>query len=260
MTHPARPIWQVFQQATDLYETVVRERDAAIRDRNQWKASSKTWKADARTLLEAKIGWSQALRKMARRSVEHLEDYHAVYAVMINQLEDTRRLRKALRDLLDALNRERGEDLTPLMKVAEETLNGPPPTCPTCGEIEYGHVCYDTEASKFLGAIAASLDVEAGLTHVLARAEHHEELQEEAQQDAEAQAELDETFNGGPVNRAAAKLCQQYLSEFLHLPPGLPGIQFKELTEEGREVYRKLVRIVATELDADEHEKLREED
>jgi DNA repair exonuclease SbcCD ATPase subunit len=245
MTHPAKPLWPTLQQVSDQFADLTQDRD-------RWKAASKTWKSDVRALLVSNAAWSKGLRKMARRSVEHLLDYHAVHAVLINQLQDTRRIRKALRDLLDAINRDQGEDLDQLMKIAEQSLNGPPPQCPVCHEIEYGHICVDTP-------------------RVDTRADHAEAFQEEAQLLAESLAEQDEidaevaaTYEEQQhlTNQAAEALCKQYLAEFLHLPAGLPGVQFRELTDEGREVWRRLVRIVACELlpDTSEFEKLREED
>lgn len=45
-------------------------------------------------------------------------------------------------------------------------------------------------------------------------------------------------------DKAAAALCDMYLDEILTLPPGLPGIRFHEVTQEGRDVYRRLVDAV----------------
>lgn len=51
------------------------------------------------------------------------------------------------------------------------------------------------------------------------------------------------------VDRAASALCDAYLGELLIRPKGLPGVRFHELTEGGKDVYRRMVRVVATALE-----------
>ena len=51
------------------------------------------------------------------------------------------------------------------------------------------------------------------------------------------------------IDRAAAALCRTYFTECTTLPPGLPGIQFDEIGEDGRDAWRRLVLVVAAELE-----------
>lgn len=90
MTHPSRPLWQVFQQVTDRFETVVRERDAAIRDRDQWKAghgdhSSSSWLAGERGATVADYSSSVLFRssRSALQASQMLVQSH-IYADSIS--------------------------------------------------------------------------------------------------------------------------------------------------------------------------------
>lgn len=50
------------------------------------------------------------------------------------------------------------------------------------------------------------------------------------------------------IEKAAEAACNYYLDEMLTLPRGLSGIRYHELGEDGKDVYRELVKTIAAKL------------